>query len=189
MTTTDIDASLGQDPDAPAEQGARTEVERRHLFIFRLGVSYYAVSSSVVDHVGALAKPTPVPTAPSQFLGVVHVRGRVIAVVDLGSVLGATPEEKSQGDDESFQERLVVLDADRTPFAVPADSVLGLREVEVDSIRPASVLPQGDASDESSLFEGEFDDRAGVVTLLRIEAVLQILRKLAPRAVVAGGIA
>ncbi len=61
----------------------------------------------------------PLPGAPPHLPGVVPWRGRAIAVLDLGGLLGVAPPVQP-GDP---QRRTLIAQVDATPFAILADTV------------------------------------------------------------------
>jgi chemotaxis signal transduction protein len=146
----------GRDPDVPA--AGATPREAHYTFVFRVGPSLYALDGALVDHVGELGRIVPVPTAPAHFVGVVHDRGRVLAVVDLGRIFGAG-EPALEG-----YRRLVALEIGGRPLSVLAHEALGLREVAREELRPVS--------GRGVMAVGEFDDPRGVVTLLDPDELL-----------------
>lgn len=146
----------GPDPGAPP--GAA-----RYLLVFRVDGSRYALDSELVDHVCVRGRIVPVPTAPACFVGIVHERGRVLAVVDLARIFGA--EAARAGAD---YRRLVVASLGGKPLALLAHEVLGLRELAAGELRPAS---RGDAA-----AAGELVDERGVITLLDPDELLHRLR-------------
>lgn len=148
----------GRDPDtAEAPPAAR---ETRGTFVFRVGASRYALDLAVVRHVAEVGRVVPVPTAPAHYAGVVHDRGRVLAVVDLVKLAGL-----ADGVPTAYARR-IALEIDGRPFAVLADETLGVREV-------ADLRAPGRADD---LVLAEFDDGDAVVSLLSSEALLGRLR-------------
>lgn len=58
------------------------------VLAFRMHGERYGVEARHVLEVFALREPTPLPRAPAFVLGLVNHRGRVLAVLDLGAVLG-----------------------------------------------------------------------------------------------------
>jgi purine-binding chemotaxis protein CheW len=153
--------TLGRDPDASAETAPRREV--RDTLVFRVEASLYALDGALVDHVSELGRIVPVPTAPACFAGIVHDRGRVLAVVDLARIFGAGGELLREG-----YRRLVVLEVRGASLVVLAHEVLGLVEIERNAIRPAS--------GGSALAAGEFDGARGVVTLIDPDELLHRVR-------------
>lgn len=154
----------GRDPDVPPAPAAPREAQ--YTFVFRVGASLYGLDGVVVDHVGELGRIVPVPTAPAHFAGVVHDRGRVLAVVDLARVF-----DEAEPPPEGYRRRVVIEIAGR-PLSVLAHEALGLREVPREALRPVS--------GRGAMAVGEFDDARGVVTLLD-PAELQLRLSSGPR--------
>ena len=76
--------------------------EQLEALEFRLGDELYAVASALVGEVMRPGAPTPVPCTPPHIAGIVDLRGRVVAVLDLKSLLGL-------GDAGSSPDRRVVV--------------------------------------------------------------------------------
>ncbi|HWU86485.1 MAG TPA: CheW domain-containing protein, partial [Kofleriaceae bacterium] len=112
--------------------------------------------------VGERGRIVPVPAAPAHFAGVVHDRGRVLAVVDLARIFGGGVPAR-----EGYR-RLVALEIRGRPLSVLAHEALGLREVAPGALRPAS--------GRGAMAAAEFDDPRGVVTLLDPDELLHRLR-------------
>jgi purine-binding chemotaxis protein CheW len=62
---------------------------------FRVGTADYALPAAQVLHLESFAAATHVPGAPAYVAGLVHVRGRVVPVVDLRTRFGLPPVERS----------------------------------------------------------------------------------------------
>jgi purine-binding chemotaxis protein CheW len=58
---------------------------------FRVGTADYALPAAQVLHLESFEKATQVPGAPPFVAGIVHVRGRVVPVVDLRARFGLPP--------------------------------------------------------------------------------------------------
>jgi chemotaxis signal transduction protein len=78
----------------------------------RLGAEFYAIDVEQVLEVAELHELCPVPGSPAAVLGVSNLRGSVIPVLDLGSLLGTALDPPPR--------RLVVTqrDGERTGLAV-----------------------------------------------------------------------
>ncbi len=68
------------------------------LIVFELQDRRCAVELSAIQEVIPLGPVTPVPTAPGAIVGAVNVHGQVVAVVDLGPLLGLPAGQPRQGD-------------------------------------------------------------------------------------------
>jgi chemotaxis signal transduction protein len=141
------------DPDhatAATPTGAHTQ-----LFAFRMGERAYALPASCIDAVAPAPVVTPVPTVPAHVAGIVHLRGRILAVVDLAAVLGLEPVR----DDAA---RLIVVGGSQ-PWAFVAVTT-GVRDVADDAI--VRDVEQG------LLFRGRVDDGDQVLSVLDGDALL-----------------
>ena len=74
-----------QRDELPHESGETKNIE---LLLFELDVELYAVSVDDVESVMKIPPVTAVPNAPSSIVGVFHLRGRVIVVLDLLKRMG-----------------------------------------------------------------------------------------------------
>jgi purine-binding chemotaxis protein CheW len=124
---------------------ARVPTEAPHaalvlqLATFTLADERYAIETRYVREVVRLTDYTPVPGAPEFLVGVINLRGEILAVVDLRKLLGV--EQRGVTD----LSRVLVLGGERAEFGVladMADEVLALRTEEVHE-PPASVAGIG----------------------------------------------
>jgi chemotaxis signal transduction protein len=106
-----------RDPDlAPlATEGTTTD-----YFTLALCRRVYALPPANVEHVVPTQAIVPIPGAPAHVLGVVHLRGRIVTVVDLAALL-AIAGPASEGDP-----RLVIVTVRAYVFAFQVDATLGL---------------------------------------------------------------
>ena len=120
------------DPDAPEEPTTTIASVGLPFVVFALDASLWAFPALAVVHMTVPQRPLRVPTAPDRLLGLVRVRQRIIALVDLRSLLELPPRaaERNPG-----ANRLLVVHTEATDFAVEVDRVLGLQEIARDSIR------------------------------------------------------
>lgn len=71
-------------PNPSSDSFAREkESEMSEFFIFELEGELFAVLITEIDHVMKVPPVTTVPNAPDSFVGVFHLRGKVIVVLDL----------------------------------------------------------------------------------------------------------
>src|SRR5690242_8797158 len=83
---------------ALARSPEKTEVTKHQLEVaeFRLGEETYALPSTVVSEVYPFKDLTPLPCTPSFVLGVTNVRGRILPLIDLASLLGLAKEQVNE---------------------------------------------------------------------------------------------
>lgn len=151
--------SLGELAEVPA---AVAEVIEEYLTFF-LGGEEYAVAIGDVREVLKAPPITEVPRAPADVVGVVTVRGEVVAVFDprrrLG-LSGAPPEGA----------RLVVVDAGEGPCALLVDRVASVVRLPAGRIEPC---PEGVARSHADCLAGIGRERARSFTVLDVRALLK----------------
>jgi purine-binding chemotaxis protein CheW len=133
------------------------------FFVLELCGRRYALAPAHVEEVTPPVKPLPIPTVPRHFRGVIHLRGRILPVVDGRILLGLDAGDVTS--DEAA--RMVVLCAGGQRWVVVADRVLGLREVRADSITHAAEPPVA----------GRFELPEGAVVLLDGASLTQAVRE------------
>jgi purine-binding chemotaxis protein CheW len=171
MTSTSSNQPTGENPDVAAHAEHEHRETASHLIV-RLAESVYALAAEHVDLVAADITALAVPTAPTHFLGVVHLRGRIIPVIDLPGLLRLAPKDRAPSDQENVR-RLVALSADGRPFAVVVDEVLGLHDVPVDEIVAAPKSEDDHAAE--SVVTAQFDGELGTTAVLDLSAVVSLL--------------
>jgi purine-binding chemotaxis protein CheW len=84
--------------------------------IFRVGGAEYILPAADVLQMESFTGATPVPGAPPYVAGIIHVRGRVVPVVDLRSRFGLPPIETT------IDSRVVVVELEERTVGLLADS-------------------------------------------------------------------
>ena len=114
----------------PLEQAAATG-PRLEVLTFSCGGSTYAVDAADAVAVVPLGDLTPVPGTPPAILGVVNHRGRILAVIDVERVVGAT------GRNGSRVTLGIVVATSGASFVLLADTVPELAALEEGDVTPA----------------------------------------------------
>jgi purine-binding chemotaxis protein CheW len=133
----------------------------RHV-LFRVASERYALPLSAVREVVVPQPPfARVPRASEAVRGVMNLRGRVVAVVDLAALVGlpAQPLEAASG-------HVLILDAGTRGMGFLVGAVLG-----VETLAPLADAPGG-------LVRGVATAPGGAVTLLGAEALSGEARRL-----------
>jgi purine-binding chemotaxis protein CheW len=102
------------------ENAAETELGEE-ILMFRLGDGEYSVPAQYVREVQTLGDVTPLPFTPSFVVGLVNIRGRLLAALDIRPLLDL-PEAPPQP-----QSALLVLMANGMEVGLLADSVVEVR--------------------------------------------------------------
>lgn len=147
-------------------------VVRPELVVVRLGGCRYALPMASIAEVGRPPGLTRVPGLPGWVAGVANWRGRVLAVLDLRSLLG----EQSGGLDR--RGRLVVVAHLGVRVGLLVESVAGASVVEAEAVEPVLAhLPPA----AGALLAGQVTDEQGPFGLLDLDAVFALASTL-PRA-------
>jgi purine-binding chemotaxis protein CheW len=99
------------------------------LILFSFGDERAAMETRHVREVVRIGDCTPVPGAPDFLLGIVNLRGEVLAVFDLRRLFGVPAREPGS------LSRLLVLGGDRAEFGLIADAVHEVRTLWLDALR------------------------------------------------------
>lgn len=111
--------------EPPPEPGLCMEVLE-----FVLAREHYAIATDWVQEVVPLRELTPLPGTPAFVLGIMHLRGRVVSVLDIGRFF----ELPDRG--LSDLNKVIVIGDGGMEFGVLADLIVGVRALPVDDIQP-----------------------------------------------------
>lgn len=117
---------LARKPESPEAESARME-----LLEFRMGTERWGVELSLVREVEFLEKLAAIPCTPWFILGVIQLRGRIVAVNDLRLMLHLPV------DAEVRKPKVVLLGDANRELAIVADVVIGTLAISRDKIGPA----------------------------------------------------
>jgi purine-binding chemotaxis protein CheW len=137
---------LARVPEEPARAGDSLE-----LVGFVLAGERYGIESRFVREVARLTRFTPVPGTPAFVLGVTNLRGEILALFDLRTLLGVVTEGVTD------LGKIVVLGEHRREFGLLADFASEILRV------PAASLAQTDAAGGRAYVRGVSPD--GVIVL------------------------
>ncbi len=138
---------------------------REEYLTFLLGAEEYAVAIERVREVIRAPPITEVPRAPGHVLGVVTVRGEVVAVVDPRRRLGLPCASLGEGEG-----KVVIVDAGEGSCGLLVDRVASVVRLRPGSIEPC---PQGIAGQRSEFLAGIGRDGDRLFTLVDLAALLR----------------
>lgn len=107
------------------------------LLVFALDALRLGLDLAAVERVEHACEVTPLPGAPAAVQGVINLGGRIAVVVDLRRRLGLVPRPVVPSD------AFIVLQLPRHLFALPADEVEGVQEVDQRNLVSAGNLVDG----------------------------------------------
>jgi purine-binding chemotaxis protein CheW len=139
------------------------DAERSARYLtFRSEGRLYAVIADKVSEVVRMSPLARVPQAPKSLLGLANLRGMVVPVAGVRSLLGRIEIAVSD------RSRLVVLGG-ATPVALAVDEVASLETVDARSVKSAEADMSAEADER---LDGIFQTTAGVTKILDIDALL-----------------
>jgi purine-binding chemotaxis protein CheW len=124
-----------------------TTPRKRQLVTFRLGDRLSGIPIDAVCEILRVEDITPVPDAPAVVRGVVNLRGKVVTVVDLRSVLGMGEVEIGP------RTRMVVVNSGDEIIGLLVDSVADVVSVDLEDREP---LPANMESGDGRFFTGVY---------------------------------
>jgi purine-binding chemotaxis protein CheW len=148
---------------APAAEPEHAPLEE--LLTFRLGAEEYAVKIDQVREVLKTPPITEVPRAPAQILGVITVRGEVVAVFDPRRRLGLPPARVSEQSG-----RVIIVDAGDGPCGLLVDAVASVVRLKPGTIEPC---PQGIGGASADCLAGIGRERDRLFTVLDLGVLLR----------------
>jgi purine-binding chemotaxis protein CheW len=139
---------------------------------FRIGDACFAVPADGVVEVLRGGRLTRVPRAPAGVLGLVHLRGRIVPVVDPAGTLGIdrpTPERATH----------LVIALEDDWYGLVIDEMLDVVEIPADRVEQAAT-PTNEASGDALI--GVFAAPDRLVHLLDSQRMIHSLTRLRPQA-------
>jgi purine-binding chemotaxis protein CheW len=124
-----------------------------HIAVVQFGLSceHYAIASKFIAEVLPLKEMNVLPGLPVFILGIVHVRGRILSVVNLKTILLLKEKGITQ------LNRLIILKNETMEFAVVVDQVMGHSLVNIRELRP---VPENLLGEKSKFIMGLTGDGA-----------------------------
>lgn len=141
--------------EPPADTGERTF----EIIEFGLGDERYAIEMSVAAEIYPLEQLTPVPCTPAFVAGIVNVRGRMVAVIDIKKFFELP--EKGITD----LHRVIIVRRKDIELGLLADFVVGVRTIVPSALQPALVTHTGIRRD---FLKGITADRLVVLDIERL---------------------
>ncbi len=140
-----------------------TTVDRLQLVVFRLGKESYGIDVHTVREIFPPQEITRVPNAPEYVEGVINLRGKVVAVIDLRKRLGLEVTETTN------ESRVVVVEYDGEDVGMIVDAVHEVVSVGADYLAPATEITEQHGA---SLTRGFAQLDRQLVILVDIETIL-----------------
>jgi purine-binding chemotaxis protein CheW len=108
--------------------------------VFRVGAAEYAMPAADVLQMESFSGATPVPGAAPYVAGIIHVRGRVVPVVDLRARFGLPPIERT------LDSRVVVGELHGRTVGLLADSAREVVKLGEGELQPPPAMMSSDGA-------------------------------------------
>lgn len=142
---------------------ARSEPVSRWV-TFRLESETYGIDVMQIREVLRSPEISPVPGAPSYVLGIINLRGNVVAIIDTRSRFGLPSKEEI--DDSS---RILILEAGDYVVGFLVDSVSEVAELRNEQIESA---PDTGSGEGSRFITGLYNRKDGLLILIDASRML-----------------
>jgi purine-binding chemotaxis protein CheW len=140
-----------------------SEIQR--FLEFSLGEEDYAIPLLSVREVISVPETTPIPKAPSHFLGIMNLRGQVISVVDMRTKL------KIKAKDNNSEESVIIVDLDGMNLGIVVDSI---NKVLAFSLKEVNEVPEIETQVNAEYIYGVYRKEDSLTVLLNVAKVLDI---------------
>ena len=143
------------------------------FLLFRQQKTYYAVELTSVREVLSLNNQpiNPVPNTPAFMLGLTNLRGDILAVADLGMLIGT----EGQVDWHSLDSRLLIVEAPHPEDSNATKIRMGLAVSQVEgviSLKPDRIVSAMDVNEEIAPFlRGLCHYETRLLMILDVEAI------------------
>lgn len=139
--------------------------ELQRFLEFSLGEEEYAIPLLSVREVISVPETTPIPKAPSHFLGIMNLRGQVISVVDMRTKLKIKPKENNA------EESVIIVDIDGMNLGIVVDSI---NKVLAFTLKEINEVPEIETQVNAEYIYGVYRKEKSLTVLLNVAKVLDI---------------
>ncbi|HOB19503.1 MAG TPA: chemotaxis protein CheW [Candidatus Atribacteria bacterium] len=109
---------------------------QKQYVIFKLNEEYYAANVSYIVSIEKYMPVTRVPMARKSTLGIINLRGEVITIVDVKSILGI-PDKQASGS------RIMITEISNSKIGMVVDSVVEVAEFTSSMMQDNVMVFQG----------------------------------------------
>ncbi len=137
--------------------------EETQLIIFNLGKEEFGVEINHVQEIIRIPSITKIPQAPDYVKGIINLRGRIITVLNLNTIMGIENKEQDENT------RIIVANVNETVMGFMVDCVSEVLHLQAKNIEPAPAVIASKISTEYLDGVGKMDNR--LLILLNLEKV------------------
>ena len=150
------------------EEVERAQEERVGVLLFGLGDEWYGVRITNVREIYNEYVVTPVPCVPNYILGVINIRGEIVSVTDLRSMIGLSARQEESDIDQEVLPVIVVEDGG-VCTALTVDRIGDIIDIASDGVEaPLAVTDKV----QSESISGAFYTGGQLVAIVNVSKVL-----------------
>ncbi|MBM4277827.1 MAG: purine-binding chemotaxis protein CheW [Deltaproteobacteria bacterium] len=142
-----------------------TREETIQLVIFRLSREWYGVEITKVKEAIKAGKITYLPSSPGYIAGIVNLRGNILSVTDLKTILGLPHEEPTE------KARILAIEYGMVNTGFFVDEVV--ESMEVPKSKITSVLPTI-PSEVAKYIKGQCKMEDKLIAIINVERILEM---------------
>ena len=133
------------------------------LVTVAVGAQQFAIDIMSVREIRGWTQSTPLPNAPSHFLGMINLRGLILPVIDLSARLGLGSSSLGRSS------VVVVVQVDARQVGLLVDGVCDILIVRDGMIQPTPDVGAGSAA---NLIQGVMTTDQGIIGLLALDHIV-----------------
>lgn len=155
--------------ESPSGTKADTEVNNEfQLVVFSLGDEEFGVEINNVQEIIRMPTITKIPQAPDYVKGVINLRGRIITVINLNTIMGM--QDRRHDEDT----RIIVANVNDTVMGFVVDSVSEVMRLPTNNVEQAPAIIASKINTEYLQGVGKMDRR--LLILLNLEKFVSASR-------------
>jgi len=136
--------------------------QTRQIIVFLLSREWYGVEITKVKEVIKVGKITYLPSSPDYIAGIVNLRGKILSITDLKTLLGLPHEQPTD------KTRIIAVESGTLETGLLVDEVIESIEVPVSKIEPALLtLPV----EQTDYIEGQCKIGDRLIALISVEKI------------------
>lgn len=158
-----IELDLSVHSETPISGNSDTISEREKVLLFTISSEYFATPIQVCSEIVNLQNCTPVPNMPSFVFGVIHVRGKIVPVIDIGGFLGLASSKRSGNS------KVIIVDLELGLVGVFIDTIERVIDMDLNSLQP----PLDSVSEDVARYTiGQIELNNSIVVVVDIKTIL-----------------
>jgi purine-binding chemotaxis protein CheW len=138
--------------------------QTRQIVVLRLSREWYGVEITNVKEVTRVGKITYLPSSPEYIAGIVNLRGKILSITDLKTMMGLAHEEPTD------KARIIAVESGILETGLLVDEVVESIEVPISKIEPPLVTLR---AEQSEYIQGQCKVDDKLIALISIERILE----------------